>query len=338
MKDDKYLTGGYWFGIPEEQLSTKRVVVFERGTMMNDNPTIALVDSASSQKFVKEHWDNLKTYQDTCRGTKIPIRELRKQRDLDSVVNASNDEKIKAATELMFRKVPLPTLSTSKEHDYKLIDYGETCSPMVAWKNGIGVCYQKASILTAILRNLSVQARVVGFEVFPDEEWEKIYSRHDNVLGYMIDHLKDDSFASNALIIGDHYRKAIIDIYSNFDVGNSKISLNLLDKVKEEGVLKLRKKNHLGMHYWVEAYGSEGWTDIDTTVPQIQRDVIYAEIFEAMKQIKYVCAEVKEKDIKPGTTIIVQKDKRVKNTGKKRVGRNKPCPCGSGLKFKKCCL
>lgn len=22
----------------------------------------------------------------------------------------------------------------------------------------------------------------------------------------------------------------------------------------------------------------------------------------------------------------------------KRVGRNDPCPCGSGIKFKKCCL
>jgi SWIM/SEC-C metal-binding protein len=25
-------------------------------------------------------------------------------------------------------------------------------------------------------------------------------------------------------------------------------------------------------------------------------------------------------------------------TGKPDVGRNDPCPCGSGLKFKKCCL
>ena len=25
-------------------------------------------------------------------------------------------------------------------------------------------------------------------------------------------------------------------------------------------------------------------------------------------------------------------------TEKSKVGRNEPCPCGSGLKFKKCCL
>ncbi|WP_407637202.1 SEC-C metal-binding domain-containing protein [Candidatus Nitrososphaera gargensis] len=26
------------------------------------------------------------------------------------------------------------------------------------------------------------------------------------------------------------------------------------------------------------------------------------------------------------------------NSGKTKVGRNDPCPCGSGRKFKKCCL
>lgn len=30
----------------------------------------------------------------------------------------------------------------------------------------------------------------------------------------------------------------------------------------------------------------------------------------------------------------------LQNTGfiKPKIGRNKPCPCGSGLKFKNCCL
>ncbi len=29
--------------------------------------------------------------------------------------------------------------------------------------------------------------------------------------------------------------------------------------------------------------------------------------------------------------------KKTKNTGKKKIGRNDPCPCGSGLKYKHCC-
>ena len=35
-------------------------------------------------------------------------------------------------------------------------------------------------------------------------------------------------------------------------------------------------------------------------------------------------------DMRPG------KDAQIKRKGKK-VGRNDPCPCGSGLKYKKCC-
>lgn len=28
----------------------------------------------------------------------------------------------------------------------------------------------------------------------------------------------------------------------------------------------------------------------------------------------------------------------VEENGRKKTGRNDPCPCGSGLKYKKCCL
>jgi uncharacterized protein YecA (UPF0149 family) len=37
---------------------------------------------------------------------------------------------------------------------------------------------------------------------------------------------------------------------------------------------------------------------------------------------------------------IITEAKRITlaRTGQAKIGRNDPCPCGSGLKFKKCCL
>jgi len=41
-------------------------------------------------------------------------------------------------------------------------------------------------------------------------------------------------------------------------------------------------------------------------------------------------------DTQPAEVVAPGKPKPVKRTGKK-VGRNEPCPCGSGKKYKKCC-
>ncbi|NLB11898.1 preprotein translocase subunit SecA [Candidatus Dojkabacteria bacterium] len=40
----------------------------------------------------------------------------------------------------------------------------------------------------------------------------------------------------------------------------------------------------------------------------------------------------KDRDSRPGQTV---KQKTIKKN--KKVGRNDPCPCGSGKKYKKCC-
>ncbi len=45
---------------------------------------------------------------------------------------------------------------------------------------------------------------------------------------------------------------------------------------------------------------------------------------------------------KPAMAISPQPVKQIKisenkNSGKKKIGRNDPCPCGSGKKYKKCC-
>jgi preprotein translocase subunit SecA len=41
-------------------------------------------------------------------------------------------------------------------------------------------------------------------------------------------------------------------------------------------------------------------------------------------------------DTQPAEQVAPGKPKPVKRVGKK-VGRNDPCPCGSGKKYKKCC-
>ncbi len=41
-------------------------------------------------------------------------------------------------------------------------------------------------------------------------------------------------------------------------------------------------------------------------------------------------------DTQPAEQVAPGKPKPVRRTGKK-VGRNDPCPCGSGKKYKKCC-
>jgi len=43
--------------------------------------------------------------------------------------------------------------------------------------------------------------------------------------------------------------------------------------------------------------------------------------------------EYKPSAVQPGA--LPQKPKGV--IGKKKIGRNDPCPCGSGKKYKKCC-
>lgn len=46
----------------------------------------------------------------------------------------------------------------------------------------------------------------------------------------------------------------------------------------------------------------------------------------AEEDVKSVLEEIREEKIDP-----------IKYTEAQKVGRNDPCPCGSGLKFKKCC-
>jgi uncharacterized protein YecA (UPF0149 family) len=47
---------------------------------------------------------------------------------------------------------------------------------------------------------------------------------------------------------------------------------------------------------------------------------------------------VKEKDMAAKVVEAVTKYPQLKGLTARKVGRNEICPCGSGLKFKKCCI
>ena len=80
----------------------------------------------------------------------------------------------------------------------------------------------------------------------------------------------------------------------------------------------------------LQAYIREGFELFDTMLDKISKDItlylLKAEIRQNLevKQVKGQTNEVKEKTVK----------KTIKNG--KKIGRNDPCPCGSGRKYKQC--
>lgn len=62
------------------------------------------------------------------------------------------------------------------------------------------------------------------------------------------------------------------------------------------------------------------------------------DIYELLKRERAFELPPYLKEMKIWPTEKQLKRKPVDSNAIGRVGRNEPCPCGSGLKFKKCCL
>ena len=58
---------------------------------------------------------------------------------------------------------------------------------------------------------------------------------------------------------------------------------------------------------------------------------------DELRLLETICVQ-HEIDHLNGLTIFDREDKPQPIISKKAVGRNEPCPCGSGKKFKKCCI
>ena len=74
----------------------------------------------------------------------------------------------------------------------------------------------------------------------------------------------------------------------------------------------------VGQHDPVISYANEGFEMFDEMISAIQRDTV----FFALKM------EVRKEEKRTPPPVPVKKEK---------IGRNDPCPCGSGKKYKNCC-
>ena len=87
----------------------------------------------------------------------------------------------------------------------------------------------------------------------------------------------------------------------------------------------------------VDAYKSKGYKQFQTLLSTIQHDVVHTIYHvgivkrEASQKVPSPTAQVASGDAAGSKS-----SKRLK-TGGKKIGRNAPCPCGSGKKYKHCC-
>ncbi len=85
-----------------------------------------------------------------------------------------------------------------------------------------------------------------------------------------------------------------------------------------------------GQHNPVVEYRNEGYDMFNAMTESIREDTT--------KMV--LCARIRRKDEEPKREKVAEEEKVDKNTtvrGKGVVSKNSPCPCGSGLKYKRCC-
>ena len=91
-----------------------------------------------------------------------------------------------------------------------------------------------------------------------------------------------------------------------------------------------------GQYNPVVEYKREGFDMFDAMIDSIREDTVRM-IYLAQVRTR---EEPKREQVAKETAAVGADDGTVKNTpvrSVKKVGRNDPCPCGSGLKYKKCC-
>ena len=92
-----------------------------------------------------------------------------------------------------------------------------------------------------------------------------------------------------------------------------------------------------GQHDPVIAYKEEGFEMFQGMVNAIRAETVRRLFLVQLRPRQEVRREkVAKETVATGTPDGTAKPKPVRNTGK--VGPNDPCPCGSGKKYKKCCM
>ena len=112
--------------------------------------------------------------------------------------------------------------------------------------------------------------------------------------------------------------------------------MNHIDDMEE-----LKRGIHLrsyGQHDPVVEYRKEGFDMFDEMIASIREDTSRLVLTVQIKQNENI---EREQVAKPTTAIHGESDGTVKKRpvrNVQKIGRNDPCPCGSGKKYKKCCL
>ena len=91
-----------------------------------------------------------------------------------------------------------------------------------------------------------------------------------------------------------------------------------------------------GQHDPVVAYKEEGFQMFEAMVTAIREETIRRMFLVQLRTNQEVKREKVAKET--GTTAAKTEVKRQPVRKEKKVGPNDPCPCGSGKKYKKCCM
>ena len=115
------------------------------------------------------------------------------------------------------------------------------------------------------------------------------------------------------------------------------IMLNIIDKYWTEHIntmSHLREGIHLRSYAQndpLRAYTVEGFDMFDKMMENIDRDVTLLLVRAEIKQ------NIERKEVSKNKITNDGKDHVKKQAKSAKVGRNDPCPCGSGKKYKQCC-
>ncbi len=174
---------------------------------------------------------------------------------------------------------------------------------------------------------------------------EIIETANENLLRHDVKEKDFDSLDEDKIIdklyklISTEYEEKIKDIPDEVkDEFEKAISLQVIDRYWMEHIntmSHLREGIHLRGYAQedpLRAYTMEGFDMFDAMMQSIDKDItiflLKAEVHQNIER-KAVAKKTTTNDVKDSTK---SKPKKVK-----KIGRNDPCPCGSGKKYKHCC-
>ena len=86
----------------------------------------------------------------------------------------------------------------------------------------------------------------------------------------------------------------------------------------------------------VSAYKQEGFDMFETMISNIRTGTAQMMLNAHLEKVIQTPQQTQQRHIVANATPVDKQSRTVKRTTKE-IGRNDPCPCGSGKKYKNCC-